>query len=152
MKTVILSLILALSASSMAFAQSGSMKPMDQKGDMGTHKCMDMKDMGAGMKGMDMNDNDMQKCKEMMDAKGNQQPGKDAKAPTHAAVAVVKNVDVANGKVTLAHEAISSLKWPAMTMAFAVKDKTLFDKLAVGKKVDVELMKEGKDYVVVAVK
>jgi Cu/Ag efflux protein CusF len=87
-----------------------------------------------------------------MDAKGNQQPGKDAKATTHAAVAVVKNIDVANGKVTLAHEAISSLKWPAMTMAFAVKDKTLFDKLAVGKKVDVELMKQGKDYVVVAVK
>jgi Cu/Ag efflux protein CusF len=37
-------------------------------------------------------------------------------------------------------------------MSFAVKDKALFDKLAVGKKVNVELMKDGADYVVTAVR
>lgn len=152
MKTVTLSLILALSFSGIAFAQSGSMKPMDPKNDMDMHKCMDMKGMNAnGMKGMDMNHMDAQKCKQMMDSNDNKHTGKDAQGSTHEAVAVVKNIDLANGKVTLAHEAITSLKWPAMTMAFAVKDKSLFDKLAVGKKVNVELVKQGSEYVVTSV-
>ena len=122
-----LSLILALFTSSAAFAQSGDM----QKG-------MDMK--GMDMKGMDMKEMDMK------------QPAKDVKTITHKAVAVVKKVDVANGKVTLAHEAIKSLNWPPMTMSFAVKDKTLFDKLIVDKKVNVEMNKKGSNYVVIAVK
>ena len=39
-----------------------------------------------------------------------------------------------------------------MTMGFAVKDKTLLDKLTVGNKVHVDLRKEGKDYVITAVR
>lgn len=39
-----------------------------------------------------------------------------------------------------------------MTMSFGVKDKTLFDKLAVGKKVHVELSKQGDDYIITSVK
>lgn len=148
-RTATLSLILALSASSLAIAQSGGMKDME-KTDMGMQKCMDMKD--SDMKGMDMKDMDAQKCKDMMNGKGSKHQAKDAKAMTHKAVAVVKEVDAANGKVTLAHEAVKSLNWPAMTMGFAVKDKMLLDKLAVGKKVNVELKKEGSDYVVTAVK
>ncbi|MDQ2733472.1 MAG: copper-binding protein [Pseudomonadota bacterium] len=73
-------------------------------------------------------------------------------AGPHTATAVVKAVDVGHGKVTLAHGPIKSLGWPAMTMAFAVKDKSLLDKLAVGKTVHVELQKENSDYVVTAVK
>jgi Cu(I)/Ag(I) efflux system protein CusF len=64
----------------------------------------------------------------------------------------VKKVDKDQGKVTLAHEAVKSLKWPAMTMAFSVKDQSLFDKLAAGKKVNVEFVKQGSEYVVTAVK
>ena len=151
MKTAILSLVLALSTSSMVFAQSDSMKNMDKT--MDSHKCMDMKNMkGMDMQGMDMKDMDAQKCKAMMNAKGNKHTGKDAKATTHKAVAVVKGIDVAKGKVMLAHEPVKSLNWPAMTMAFAVKDKMLLDKLTVGKKVNVEFKKEGSDYVVTAVK
>lgn len=71
---------------------------------------------------------------------------------THKAIAVVKEVDTANGKVTLDHEAVKSLNWPAMTMGFAVKDKLLLDKLMVGKKVHVEFKQQGSDYVVTAVK
>lgn len=41
--------------------------------------------------------------------------------------------------------------WPAMTMRFAVKDKALFDKLAVDKKVAFDFKQQGKDYVVTAV-
>src|SRR5436190_1734991 len=109
-RTATISLILALLTSSLALAQSG------------------------GMKDMDMKDMDAQKCKDMMNGKGSKHQ---AKAMTHKAIAVVKEVDAANGKVTLAHEAVKSLNWPAMTMAFAVKDKMLLDKLAVGKKVNV---------------
>lgn len=64
----------------------------------------------------------------------------------------MKEVNAANGKVTLDHEAVKSLNWPAMTMGFKVKDKALFDKLTVGKKVNVELKQQGPDYVVTAVK
>jgi Cu(I)/Ag(I) efflux system protein CusF len=70
----------------------------------------------------------------------------------HKTSAVVKSVDRANGKVTLSHEPVKSLNWPSMTMAFAVRDKGLFDKLAVGQKVDVEFTHQGGDYVVTAVK
>lgn len=151
-RTATLSLILALLTSSLALAQSGGMKDMEKK-DMDMQKCMDMKEMkGNDMKGMDMKDMDAQKCKDMMNGKGSKHQAKDAKAMTHKAVAVVKEVDAANGKVTLAHEAVKSLNWPAMTMGFPVKDKMLLDKLAVGKKVNVELKKEGSDYVVTAVK
>jgi Cu(I)/Ag(I) efflux system periplasmic protein CusF len=70
----------------------------------------------------------------------------------HKTMAVVKGVDVAHGKVMLAHEPVKSLNWPAMTMGFSVRDPALFDKLAVGKKVEVEFMQQGPDYVVTAVK
>jgi Cu/Ag efflux protein CusF len=146
-RTATLSLILALFTSSLALAQSDGMKNMEKK-DMGMQNCMDMKDMkGSDMKGMDA-----QKCKDMMNGKGGKHPTKDAKAMTHKAVAVVKEVDAANGKVTLAHEAVKSLNWPPMTMGFTVKDKMLLDKLTVDKKVNVEFKKEGSDYVVTAVK
>jgi Cu(I)/Ag(I) efflux system protein CusF len=68
---------------------------------------------------------------------------------THAATGIVKQVDITNGKVIIAHEAIKTLEWPAMTMGFTVKDKLLFSKLTVGKKVDFQVVKQGDDYVVV---
>lgn len=71
---------------------------------------------------------------------------------THEAKATVKKADPAGGTVTLAHEPIKTLNWPSMTMAFKVKDKALFDKLSVDKQVQVEIVQEGKDYVVTAVK
>jgi Cu(I)/Ag(I) efflux system protein CusF len=142
--TSTLSLVVALSVSTFAIAQSGGMGGMDMK-DMDMQKCMDMKDM------------DPQKCKEMMqgmDMKDmdKKADGKASKATVHKTAGVVKAVDPSKGTVTLAHEPVKSLNWPAMTMSFAVKDKALFDKLAVGKKVNVELMKDGADYVVTAVR
>ena len=41
---------------------------------------------------------------------------------------------LSRGKVTLKHERIDSLNWPGMTMAFAVKDKALLDKVEKGSK------------------
>ena len=132
-------LIAALSFSAATFAQSGDMGGM-KMGDKSTQNCMDMK----GMKDMDA-----KKCQDMMksmDTKGT------AKSTAHEADAVVKEFDAAQGKVTLAHGPVKSLGWPAMTMAFGVKDKALYDKLAVGAKVHVGFKKEGDGYVVTSVK
>lgn len=74
------------------------------------------------------------------------------KEPAHQAVAVVRAVNPAKGSVTLAHEPVASLKWPAMTMNFVVKDNQLFDKLTVGSKVNVEFTKQPSGYVITAVK
>lgn len=70
----------------------------------------------------------------------------------HKATATVKNLDEKAGVVTLSHGPVATLNWPAMTMGFKVKDKSLLSKLAQGKQVDVEFTKEGKDYVITGVK
>ena len=80
-----------------------------------------------------------------MDMKGEQ------KGRTHQATGVVIR-GAANGKVTIKHEPVESMKWPSMTMGFMVKDKALADKLKQGAKVEFEFVQQGKDYVVTAVK
>jgi len=61
-------------------------------------------------------------------------------------------VDAAKGTVTLAHDPIKSLKWPAMTMSFLVKDKSTLAKLSAGGKVEFEFVQQGKDYIITSVK
>lgn len=94
----------------------------------------------------------------MGDMKGMDMGGKagagsspDAKQ-THTAKGTVKKADTKASTVTLAHEPIASLNWPAMTMNFRVKDKMLWSKLSEGKMVDVEFVKNGDDYVITAVR
>lgn len=79
-------------------------------------------------------------------------PAASSEATTHKTTAVVKAVDPASGKVKLAHEPVKSLNWPAMTMNFSVKDPALFDKLTVGKKVEVEFVQQGSASVITGVK
>ena len=148
MKTATLSLIFALSMSNFAFAQSGPAKKVDPT--MTTHGC-DMK--GMDMKGMDMKGMTPEQCREMMKGRANSPAtSQAATTTTHKAVAVVKNVDKNTGKVTLAHGPVKSLNWPAMSMGFSVKDKQILDKLIVGRKVNVEFVKQGSEYVVTAAK
>jgi Cu/Ag efflux protein CusF len=78
--------------------------------------------------------------------------GMTAAAATSEGVGVVESVDQAKGIVTLSHEPIASLNWPAMTMDFAVEDKALFKKLLAGKKVKFQFVKQGNRYVVKGVK
>lgn len=73
-------------------------------------------------------------------------------AAVHMATGTVKKVDATAGVVTLAHDPVKSMNWPAMTMGFQVKDKMLLDKLTVGNKVDFEFVQGAKGYVVTAVK
>ena len=95
------------------------------------------------MKGMDMKG----------DMKGMDMGKKSAAGDTsHTAKATVKNVDAKKGTVTLAHDPVASLNWPAMTMSFKVEDKALMKKLSNDKKVVVAFTKKGEDYVVTSVK
>ena len=75
-----------------------------------------------------------------------------AEVVTHQATGIVKAVNPAKGTVTLAHGPVKSLNWSAMTMPFAVKDKTLFEKLVVNKQVTIDFSKQNSKYVVTAVK
>jgi len=138
-------LIIALSFSVVSFAQTSGMGGMKTEG-KATSNCMDMKDM----KGMDMQSMDSTKCTNMM--KGAPAKNSSKGSASYDTNAIVMKVDTEQGKVTLAHGPVKGLGWPAMTMAFAVRDKALLDKLAVGSKVNVEFKKEGDDYVVTSVK
>jgi Cu(I)/Ag(I) efflux system protein CusF len=119
----VLSLATVLTASSHAVAQNDGMKGM------------------SGMK-------DTKNMKGMSDDKAD----KATVGMTHQADGAVKNVDAAKGIVTLSHEPVKSLGWPAMSMGFAVKDKSMLEKLAVGQKVHVQFKKQGEDYVITSVR
>ncbi len=75
-----------------------------------------------------------------------------AAADGYSAVGTVQGVDETAGRVTISHEPIAGLGWPAMTMTFAVKDRTLYDKLAAGRRVRFTLAKQGALYVVTSVR
>jgi Cu(I)/Ag(I) efflux system protein CusF len=98
----------------------------------------------GGMKGMDMKDMDMKGIDMSKDKK--------SEGKTHKGVGTVKKVDPIGGKVTLAHGPIQSLKWPAMTMTFGVKDKALLGKFSQDKKVEFEFVQQGSDYVITSAK
>ncbi len=125
-----LSVVLALSvaAPALSHAQSGGMKGMDMKG-------MDMK--GMDMKGMDM--------------KG-MESAKKAPGAVHKGAGTVKNVDSAKGTVTIAHDPVKSLNWPAMTMDFEVRDKSKLAALKPGQKIEFEFVEEKGKYTITGVK
>ncbi|MDP1680811.1 MAG: efflux RND transporter periplasmic adaptor subunit [Burkholderiales bacterium] len=62
----------------------------------------------------------------------------------------VAEIDVKAGRITLAHEAIPALKWPAMTMEFKVRDPKAIGTLKANDAVEFELspQPEGGDYVI----
>lgn len=67
------------------------------------------------MKGMEM--------KHMPMKKGNGKVGE-----THNCKSTVKSVDAKKGTVSLSHDPIQSMNWPAMTMTFKAKDKAMLDR------------------------
>jgi Cu(I)/Ag(I) efflux system protein CusF len=54
-------------------------------------------------------------------------------------VGIVTAVDAAAGTITLDHEAIEALNWPAMTMQFSVETTQTLEGVAVGDRVTFEL-------------
>lgn len=70
----------------------------------------------------------------------------------HKAAGVVKAINSRKGTATLAHGPVESLGWPAMTMDFVVKERSFFDKMTIGNKVNIEFIKQGVRYIVTSVK
>jgi Cu(I)/Ag(I) efflux system protein CusF len=146
-----------LSTSGHALAQNDGMKGMGMykiasKG-MDSNNCMDMKGMkDKDLHGMDMKNVTPEKCNEMLKGMKDDKTGKATAEMTHHADGVVKNVDTAKGIVTLAHQPAKTIGWPAMSMGFAVQDKSMLDKLTVGQNVHVQFKKQGEDYVITSVK
>ena len=83
--------------------------------------------------------------------KGAPQSAKQKKI-NYQTTAIVKAVDVKKGTVLLAHEAITSLNWPAMTMEFQVENPALFSKLISGSKVAIEFMQQGNKSIITSVR
>jgi Cu(I)/Ag(I) efflux system protein CusF len=100
-------------------------------------------DMG-GMKMDNMNGMKMDNMGSMA-----QQP---AKSMTAEGVGVVKAVDTAKGTVTLAHQPIKEMHWPAMTMSFKVTDAKLLEGISAGQHVHFTLQGSNKNCVVTAIK
>lgn len=69
----------------------------------------------------------------------------------HQGQGVVRRIDAANNRVTLAHDAIPSLDWPGMTMPFNVLPGVLPKDLKVGDKVAFELRMQGTEGVITAI-
>lgn len=95
----------------------------------------------AQMKGMDHTD-----------MKGMKSEKKAGAGEVHKATGVVTEVDRAGGKLTIKHDAIKSLNWPGMTMAFAVKDKAMLEKVAKDKKVQFEFVQQGQQFVITSIR
>ena len=90
----------------------------------------------GGMQGMDMH-----KGQETM-----------SQQKEHPATGTVKSVDAAKATVTIDHQAINSINWPAMTMTFKAGNKAMLQGLRPGDKVDFSLVRSGSDYTVMRIK
>lgn len=66
----------------------------------------------------------------------------------------VKAIDAAKGTVTLAHEPMPAMQWPAMTMTFKLRDPKAAENLKPGANVGFDLKHdpEGSDYVIESIK
>jgi Cu(I)/Ag(I) efflux system periplasmic protein CusF len=85
-----------------------------------------------------------------MDMKGMDKGSK--KSQSHHAVGTVKSVDAAKGTVTLNHEPVASMNWPAMSMTFKAKDKKMLQHVKPGQKLEIDFQQQGKDHVITKVK
>lgn len=63
-------------------------------------------------------------------------------------VGIVKAIDTDKGTITLQHQAIASIGWPAMTMTFKVAPPTLLQKVMVSEQVRFMLHPDGMRSVV----
>ena len=80
---------------------------------------------------------DMKGMAGMQDMQG-MQPPQEARG-----IGIVKAIDIPNGTITLQHQEISSIGWPAMTMAFKVASPHLLQVAKIGDTVNFTLHPSG---------
>ena len=147
-----------LAAALPAFAQSTSgmqnMKAGQSRSDMKMHpKNMSCMQMGEGMpmNGMPMSSG----TSGMPMSKGmrGMRMGKNMPCTNQTAqgTGVVEAVDTAKGTVTIKHQAIASIHWPAMTMTFKADPPSLLRSVKVGEKVNFTLHSAGMKSIVTAI-
>jgi Cu(I)/Ag(I) efflux system membrane fusion protein len=72
---------------------------------------------------------------------------------THRGEGSIEAVDAPHSTITLAHGPIASLKWPAMSMDFRIKDPALVRTMKPGQKINFEFVDAGGgEFVIVGVK
>ena len=74
----------------------------------------------------------------------------DAGAKAGSGVGVITAIDKAGGTLTIKHDAIPAVDWPAMTMAFKATPPALLDSLEVGEKIKFDVKVNGSDAEVTA--
>lgn len=116
----VLSLVAALTLSAVNVSLAQGMKDAEGMKGMG---------MDKPMKGMD----GMSKSAKPSDAKGTGR---------------VTAINASDHKITLDHEPIPAIKWPAMKMEFAVAPSVDLSKVKEGEKVDFALSGSGSNYTV----
>jgi Cu/Ag efflux protein CusF len=78
--------------------------------------------------------------------------GTQATKPTEAkGVGIVKAIDIAKSTITLQHQAIATIGWPAMTMTFKADPPALLQKVKVGESVRFTLHPAGMASTVTAI-
>ena len=75
-----------------------------------------------------------------------------ASPQVHQGRGTVNKVNTAAGKINISHEAISSLKWPKMTMDFSVQNMADLEAIKPGMPVDFELTQKGTGYMISNIK
>ena len=71
------------------------------------------------------------------------EPAQPAASQLHRGQGTVQAVDAKGGMVEIEHGPIASLKWPAMSMEFKVKDRAQLARLAKGQAVEFEFSEQG---------
>ena len=153
-RSILLSAIL-MAAITPAFAQATSgtqgmksgqdMQGMPMHPNSSSMKMMNCMQMHQGMK--------MDKDMSMGKGKQGMQMGKDMPCANQTAQAtgVVEAIDTAKGTVTIKHQAIASIQWPAMTMTFKADPPGLLKRLNVGEKVNFTLHPAGANSTITAI-
>ncbi|MCU6667374.1 cation efflux system protein CusF [Enterobacteriaceae bacterium H4N4] len=63
--------------------------------------------------------------------------------PAVSATGEVKLIDMKENKITIAHEPVAALNWPAMTMRFTLTSDTQAQGINAGDKVDFSFIQQG---------
>lgn len=66
-------------------------------------------------------------------------------------VGIVRAIDPARGTITLQHQAVEAIGWPAMTMAFKVASPALLTRVKVGDAVRFSLHPDGMNSTITAI-
>ena len=77
------------------------------------------------------------------------QPTPNAATSSHSTKGVVEALD--GVELTVNHEPVPALKWPAMTMGFKLAEPALAKGLKTGQRLRFSFMQRGDDYVITAI-